>query len=423
MKLLYGTGNPAKLAAMRKRLKELDIELMGLQDLDGELPSVPEDGHTPLENARQKATAYYHAFGIPVFSCDSGLYFDDVPDEIQPGVHVRTIDEKYLTDDEMVEYYTNLVRQYGDLTARYKNAICLVLDEAHVYEAMEPSMESEPFLLTGKPHARVNEGFPLDSLSKDLRTGEYYYDLPNGELEQLAVEDGFLEFFRQVLSGHGTIPFCAMDYEVQIRKTLPFYEEMYQQIISIVKSLNKTSIHWLDIGCGTGKMARTALECLEDRIQKMLLVDTDNDMLKQAKEFCQDERVGFLQSDVRELSCQSEYDVVTSVQVFHYLKGQERVRALRRCYDSLKQGGVYLTFDNFAPDTEEGKVLSLDRWKRFQMENGKSEEEATAHMERYDKAYFPITIQEQMQLLKNCGFRMVELFWVSYMQAGILAKK
>lgn len=134
MKLLYGTGNTAKLSVMRKKLAELGIELIGLRDLGCEIPSVPEDGHTPLENARQKAAAYYQAFRIPVFSCDSGLYFDDVPDEIQPGVHVRTVKGKYLTDEEMLAYYSGLAKQYGDLTASYKNAICLVMDEEHKSE-------------------------------------------------------------------------------------------------------------------------------------------------------------------------------------------------------------------------------------------------------------------------------------------------
>lgn len=36
MKLLYGTGNPAKLSAMKNRLESLDIELMGLNDLKAE---------------------------------------------------------------------------------------------------------------------------------------------------------------------------------------------------------------------------------------------------------------------------------------------------------------------------------------------------------------------------------------------------
>ena len=103
MKLLYGTGNPAKAAAMQNRIAGLDIELISLQDLRAqgvEIPNVPETGNTPLENARQKAHAYYEAFRMPVFSCDSGLYFEDVPEAVQPGVHVRTVNGVYLTDGQ-----------------------------------------------------------------------------------------------------------------------------------------------------------------------------------------------------------------------------------------------------------------------------------------------------------------------------------
>lgn len=200
MKLLYGTGNPAKLSSMKKKLKKIEIELIGLKDLDCEIPDVPETGRTPLENARQKALAYYHAFHIPVFSCDSGLYFEGIPDDIQPGVHVRTIAGKCLTDEEMIAYYSDLVRRYGDLTARYKNAICFVLDKEHIFEAMEPSMESETFIITDQPHPVLKEGFPLDSLSIDIKSGKYFHDLSHETLDSMAVEDGFLKFFQEILS-------------------------------------------------------------------------------------------------------------------------------------------------------------------------------------------------------------------------------
>ena len=203
MKLLYGTGNQAKLSAMRSRLKQLDIELIGLDDLRAEgktIPQVVEDGKSPLENARLKATAYYEAFNIPVFSCDSGLYFDNVSEAIQPGVHVRNVNGKCLTDDEMIDYYSGLVKIYGNLVARYRNAICFVQDDTHIYEAMEPSMESEKFILTDRPHSIVRKkGFPLDSISLDIKTNKYYYDLPTDRLEQVAVEDGFLDFFKRIL--------------------------------------------------------------------------------------------------------------------------------------------------------------------------------------------------------------------------------
>lgn len=196
--ILFGTGNPAKLEAMKKRLGTLGIEVLGLNDIKMTTPDVVEDGSTPLENAKKKALAYYKAFRIPVFSCDSGLYIDNIPEELQPGVHVRTVKGKYFTDDEMIDYYTGLAKRYGDLTARYKNAICLVMDEEHVYEAMEESMASEDFIITSVPHSLTRrKGFPLDSISVDINTGKYYYDLDDGELDKVAVKDGVLDFFKR----------------------------------------------------------------------------------------------------------------------------------------------------------------------------------------------------------------------------------
>lgn len=196
MKLLYGTGNPAKLEAMQRRLSGLGFELAGLADMEGEIPEVEEDGLTPLENAGKKARAYYEAFRMPVFSCDSGLYFEGVPEKDQPGVHVRTVNGRYLTDEEMLAHYTGLAKKYGNLKARYRNAVCLVLDEEHIYESMDESLASEYFLLTAVPYSEIrHKGFPLDPLSVDITTGKYFYEMSDERTDQLAVEDGFLQFF------------------------------------------------------------------------------------------------------------------------------------------------------------------------------------------------------------------------------------
>ena len=51
-----------------------------------------------LEKTRQKARVYYQAFHILVFSFVSGLYFENVLENIQQGIHVGTVDGKCLTD-------------------------------------------------------------------------------------------------------------------------------------------------------------------------------------------------------------------------------------------------------------------------------------------------------------------------------------
>lgn len=199
MKILFGTTNMAKFHTMEKITTPLGLTLISLRSLNCEIPQVTETGRTPLENAKIKANAYYRAFHMPIFSCDSGLYFDELNEEEQPGIHVRRVHGKELNDDEMISYYASLAEQHGGkLTGRYRNAICLMLNEDIIYSSMDISLATEPFILVSKPHRKRVKGFPLDSLSKDMKTKKYYYDLKDKDVASSALEDGFKAFFENI---------------------------------------------------------------------------------------------------------------------------------------------------------------------------------------------------------------------------------
>jgi 8-oxo-dGTP diphosphatase len=198
-KLLYGTTNPAKLKFMREMLQELGLEIIGLKDIDREVEAVDESGNNPLENAKIKALAYYKATNMPVFSCDTGLYIEGVSDEKQPGVHVRRVGGKELSDEEMIEYYTKLVREHGGtVKAKYKNAIVLVLEENKIFEYDGEDIWYPEFLLTSEVHPSRTEGFPLDSISLEIKTKQYFMDM---EAEDNSSDDsitkGFQSFFKR----------------------------------------------------------------------------------------------------------------------------------------------------------------------------------------------------------------------------------
>lgn len=208
MEFLYGTTNNAKLESMRRITKILGIDIIGLKEImerpefcDIKLPEIDESGSNPLENAKIKAMAYYKTFGIPVFSCDSGLYFEEVAENQQPGTHVRRVGGKELSDSEMIEYYGTLAASYGGrLTAKYKNAICLVLSENEIFSSMDSSLEIEPFYLVSRPHSKIVSGFPLDALSVQIESGKYFQDLEqNLAVDKKTVEQGFSQFFKGIL--------------------------------------------------------------------------------------------------------------------------------------------------------------------------------------------------------------------------------
>ncbi len=196
MQILYGTTNQAKLDSMKRIAEPLGIEIIGLKELGQPLPHVEETGNNPLENAMIKAKAYYEAFAMPVFSCDSGLYFDELQEELQPGIHTRRVHGKELTDEEMQIYYGNLAKNHGGrLTGRYRNAIAFVWDEKTCFESFDEALATEPFWLVEKPHEKYVKGYPLDSLSIDIATGKYYYDMEEKTVDQSAIMQGFLKFF------------------------------------------------------------------------------------------------------------------------------------------------------------------------------------------------------------------------------------
>jgi len=208
MKLLYGTNNQAKLESMKRVTNQLGIEIFGFSDLRNmpdftnvKLPNIEETGKNPLENAIIKAKEYYKFLRIPLFSCDSGLYFENVDEDLQPGTYVRRVRGKELSDVQMVEYYGNLAKNHGGkLVAKYKNAICLILGENQLFTRMDESIEIGPFYMVDKPHEKIVPGFPLDALSVDIETGKYFQDMDeNLAVDKSVIEQGFTNFFEEVL--------------------------------------------------------------------------------------------------------------------------------------------------------------------------------------------------------------------------------
>ncbi len=224
-----------------------------------------------------------------------------------------------------------------------------------------------------------------------------------------------------------TTPYKACEYDKNVRQTIPFYELFHAETIDLVKSLKPQVKIWLDTGCGTGYLVESAFGHFPHTF--FVLADPAEGMLSEAKKRLQKispEGIRFIDSATSEdlrgnLDLQPE--VITAIMCHHYLKPEKRWDATAACFDLLAPEGVYITFENIRPHCEKVVELSLKRWKRFQISQGRSQAVVEEHLKRFNKAYFPITVDEHLDLLKRCGFRVTELFWYSQMQAGFYAIK
>ena len=228
-------------------------------------------------------------------------------------------------------------------------------------------------------------------------------------------------------SDQNTTPHLPEDYDVQVSNTIPYYSSFHQETINLIKSLPSRPKVWLDTGCGTGSLVKKAI--LEFPDTRFILLDPSESMLQQALEklsVFMPERVESLKPcPTQKLSCmlKEKADVITAIQCHHYLCSEDRIKATKVCYDILDDDGIYITFENIRPLTKKGILIGKQYWANFQLSMGKSQEEVDKHLARFGIEYFPITIEDHLKLLRETGFKNVELFWCSYMQAGFYGIK
>ncbi|MCA9615440.1 MAG: RdgB/HAM1 family non-canonical purine NTP pyrophosphatase [Sandaracinus sp.] len=84
-RVVLASANRKKLKELREVLADMPFELVGPEDLGGEVLEVEETEETFVGNARLKAVAYAKHFGVAALADDSGLEVDAL--DGAPGVY------------------------------------------------------------------------------------------------------------------------------------------------------------------------------------------------------------------------------------------------------------------------------------------------------------------------------------------------
>ena len=221
-------------------------------------------------------------------------------------------------------------------------------------------------------------------------------------------------------------PHLAIDYDTQIRATIPYYDTFHEEAINFVKAMRKEPHIWLDTGCGTGTFDEKALFAFPNT--HFILADPSEKMLLMAKKKLTNvssDRVEVLKpAETQDLGgFRKKLDVITAIQSHHYLASGERAKATKVCFKLMPISGIYITFENIRPVTPEGIVNGKEYWKHFPLAKGRDVTAVEKHLRRFDVEYFPITIMDHLSLLRKTGFSTAEIIWYSYMQAGFYSIK
>ncbi len=198
-KVLFATGNESKAKRFKDGLLRNGIEIITIKDIDEDI-EVLEDGKDAIENALIKARAYAKVLDIPVFAMDDSLYIDNIPDDKQPGLYVRRVNGKRLSDEEMLTYYSNLAHEYGEdgkLTCRWVYGIAVINNGVE----STYTWNKDDFYIVDKLSDKIDPGYPLNTISINKKLNKYFTDMTKEDYDTVKEDESdVVEFLCKKLS-------------------------------------------------------------------------------------------------------------------------------------------------------------------------------------------------------------------------------
>lgn len=196
-KIIFATSNKTKAKRFSKGLLKDDIQVLSLKDLNIDI-EVEENGKTAIENALIKARECFRITNIPTIGMDDTLYLENVPLEKQPGLFVRRINGKTLNDEEMIQYYTSLVKEYGingKLNCKWIYGLAVIDKQG---KESTYTWSKDDFYMVDIASKIINPGYPLNSISKYKLLDKYFTEITQEEKDIIKVnEEHVVKFIKE----------------------------------------------------------------------------------------------------------------------------------------------------------------------------------------------------------------------------------
>ena len=200
--IIFATGNASKGKRFADKLLEHGIKTLTLKDLDLKL-DIEENGKNAIENARIKARECFRLTHKPSMGMDDTLYLEGVDEDKQPGLFVRRVNGKTLNDEEMIEHYINLVKQYGKdgrLDCKWIYGM-VVINEDGVES--EYTWSKDNIYMVDTLSNTINPGYPLNSFTKYKVIDKYLTDVTDEDKELIKQDESHVvDFIVNSLNKH-----------------------------------------------------------------------------------------------------------------------------------------------------------------------------------------------------------------------------
>jgi len=216
-------------------------------------------------------------------------------------------------------------------------------------------------------------------------------------------------------------------FDDMLARSVPFYHEIHKIILDLIDRKYTEGELIYDLGCSTG----TTIKIIHDHLKKKNIlsryvgIDNSLPMLKKCEEKLSASDitcVKLLHGNLEDMEFTPNKFVIMNY-TLQFIDPEERIPLLKKIYDSLRPGGVFILSEKIVSNDQRIDPLLVELYYDFKKRNGYSALEISQKREALENVLRPVTPETQLKWLSQAGFARKEMIFRWYNFACYLGIK
>jgi tRNA (cmo5U34)-methyltransferase len=214
-------------------------------------------------------------------------------------------------------------------------------------------------------------------------------------------------------------------FDNHVRQSVPLYEEIHSLVADISCWYIRDNTNVYDIGTSTGEAIANISKLHEGRNIQYIGIDTSSSMIQKARERFKDQaNVSIVLDDITGTHldvCNASY--ITSILMIQFIDPSKRQDVVDKIYKGLNLGGAFLLVEKVIGSTTRFDQMYIELYHEMKLKNGLTIDHVLNKARSLRGVQSPNTIEENISMLNNAGFKEVDIFFKWNNFTGLIATK
>ncbi len=209
------------------------------------------------------------------------------------------------------------------------------------------------------------------------------------------------------------------NFDDHVKKSVPLYEEFHKDIINMSVYFSQKNTKIIDIGTSTGVLLNDLYNINKHRNIECIGIDIEKDMIEECNN--RYNNLKFEVCDALDFNYTNS-SVITSVLTLQFINKKERKEIIKKIYNEMNEDGSLFIVEKVKNNIPDVHDIYNDIYYDFKRDNLTDEDVLDKNVSLRG-VMKPLTLQDNIQILKNAGFNKIDIFMKYNNFVGLLAIK